>query len=387
MRPSPSEFSLRPHVALLVETSLASGRDILRGVARWVREHQPWALYIEPRSLESALPHWLDGWEGQGIIARVQSRAMAQQLRATGLPVVDVLGEVGETGFPLVHVDDGALADLAAEHLLALGFRHFGFVGLRGLNWSEARRDRFRERLVQEGLGLEVHDVEGHQPAWERVADDLAQWVTRLAKPCGVLLGSDQLGPTFFEACRRAGAVSPGEVGVLGVDDDQALCEVCDPPLSSLRAGHEGVGYAAASLLEGLLRGQTAPREPRRIAPEGITSRLSTGLRAVADRQVAQALGLIRQAAHLGLDVDTLARSVALSRSVLQRRFRQHLGTTIHTAILEARLQRACTLLQETDLSLVEVAERSGFTHQEYLGHVFRTRLNTTPAKYRDIKR
>lgn len=130
----------RPQVALLVETSLGSGRDILRGLACGVREFGPWALYHEPRSLEESVPHWLSLWKGDGIIARIQNEAIAEAVRATGLPTVDVLGVVDDAGFPIVHVDDAAIAHAAAEHLLERGFRHFGYFGIDGENWSERRR-------------------------------------------------------------------------------------------------------------------------------------------------------------------------------------------------------------------------------------------------------
>src|SRR6202034_3119966 len=125
----------RPHIALLVETSLASGRDILRGIARYVREHEPWSLYHEPHGLEKSVPRWLRRWNGDGIIARIQTRRIAQQLAASGVPVVDVLGVVPALPFPLVHVDNIAIARMAAQHLLDRGFRRFGFFGIEGENW------------------------------------------------------------------------------------------------------------------------------------------------------------------------------------------------------------------------------------------------------------
>lgn len=373
--------SRRPHVALLVETSLASGRDILAGITRYVREQGPWALYLEPRGLEAELPGWLEHWQGDGIIARIQNPAMAARIRATGIPAVDVLGEVRDSGIPLVHVDDRGIALLAAAHLQERRFRSLAFVGIEGRIWSEARRDAFLSRC--QGLEPRVFVFPSRPLAWEVLEDRLAAWVEALPKPAGIMLCSDQLGPAFLEACRRAEVEVPGEVAVIGVDDDAPLCEVCNPPLSSVRAGHEGVGYAAAALLSECMAGRRPSRTPRWIPPEGVTPRLSTEGLAVADRPVAQALRLIREQAATGLDVDTIARQVGLSRSVLQRRFRLHLDRTVHDAILEARTERACELLAQTDLPLAEIALRCGFRHQEYMGAMLRARLGTTPLKYR----
>ena len=122
-RAGSKSFTGPPHVALLVETSLASGRDILQGIARYTREHGPWSLYHQPRSLEEKLPIWLKTWKGDGIIARVQTPAMARAITQTGRPVVDVLGVVEGGAFPLVHVDNEAIGELAAGHLLERGLR------------------------------------------------------------------------------------------------------------------------------------------------------------------------------------------------------------------------------------------------------------------------
>lgn len=375
----------RLHVALLVETSLASGRDILRGIARHVREHESWALYHEPRSLEDSVPRWLRHWKGDGIIARIQNRAIAKEVAATGIPVVDVLGVV-PTRFPLVHVDDAAIARMGAEHLLERGLRRFGFFGISGENWSARRRDAFISRVEAAGCQGQVHELSrsaASSSSWETVEDDLAAWVRSLPKPAGVMVCSDQRGTQFLEACRRAGVSVPDSVAVISVDDDEPLCEVCNPPLTSVAANHFQVGYQAAALLSRLMAGKPAPANPVLVDPERVVTRLSTEVLAIEDEAVATALRLIREQACSGVQVEELARQAGLSRSVLQRRFRAALKRTVHQEILNVRLNRARDLLVDTRLSLVEVAERAGFNHQEYMGAVFRRRLRTTPARYR----
>ena len=376
----------RSHVALLIETSLASGRDILRGIARYVREHEPWSLYHEPHGLEKSVPRWLRDWKGDGIIARIQSRRMAQELAATGIPVVDVLGLVPNLRFPLVHVDNSAIGHMAAEHLLERGLRHFGFFGIQGESWSEQRYTGFSTAVAGVQRQVPVYqlsrDTSGKR-SWERAENKLARWINSLPKPVGVLVCSDQRGPQFLEACRRAGVSVPDEVAVIGVDNDEPLCEVCLPPLSSIEAAHTSVGYQAAALLDGLIRGLAAPRRPLLVEPREIIARPSTDLLAVADPIVAAALRLIREQAHTGLKVDALARQLGMSRSVLQRRFRTLLKRSVHQEILGARIKRARDLIVRTDLPLVQVAERAGFKHQEYMGAVFRARVGKTPAQLR----
>jgi LacI family transcriptional regulator len=376
----------RPHVALLVETSLASGRDILRGIARYVREHEPWALYHEPRSLGATLPSWLRQWRGDGIIVRAQNDRIARAVQATRIPAVDVLGVAPASRLPLVHVEDRAVAALGAEHLLERGFHHFGFVGIKGENWSERRRDGFRESLRGASLPVNVYEIPRSAMArvpWEKQEDALAAWVADLPRPAGVMVASDQLGPPLLEACRRARIEVPYELAIVGVDNDETLCEVCNPPLSSVNAGHQLLGYQAAALLDRLLQGAPAPAAPLLVPPQGVVMRKSTDVLATADRQVAAALRFIREFACQGLTAADVVGRVPVSRSVLQRRFRKELGRSIQEEIIHARLRRARQLLAETELPLVEVAERSGFKHQEYLGAIFKAKTGTTPAQYR----
>jgi len=218
---------------------------------------------------------------------------------------------------------------------------------------------------------------------WEKQEDALAAWLLDLPKPAGVMVASDQLGPQLLEACRRAGIEVPYELAVVGVDNDETLCEVCNPPLSSVNAGHQVLGYQAAALLDRLMKGGRAPSEPLYVQPQGVVTRKSTDVLATADRQVAAALRFIREYACQGLTAVDVVAHVPVSRSVLQRRFRKELGRSIQEEIVHTRLKRARQLLAETDLPLIEVAERTGFKHQEYLGAIFKAKTGTTPAQYR----
>lgn len=374
----------RRRVALIVETSLAPGREILQGIARYARSRGTWSTFVEPRTLDDAAPDWLATWCGHGIIARVQSRRVADAVLAAGVPVVDVLGVV--PGLPLVHTDDERIGATAAEHLLERGFRHFAFLGLSDENWSQRRRDAFRRQVATRARSCAIHETHRPDPtSWDVHVDELAAWVAALPKPCGVMVCSDQCGPALLEACRRASAPVPDEVAVIGVDDDEPLCESAGPGLSSVWPDHTQVGFAAAELLDRLMSGDpTCP--PRTIVPpRGVVTRRSTDVLAVDDRAVAAAVRVIREHAcdPGGLTIDDVAARVSVSRSVLQRRFRDAVGRTMHDEILHARLARARSLLSSTDLPIAAVARQAGFRHQQYLGAVFRREVGATPAQYR----
>lgn len=385
MRAKEGAGSSRPHVALLIETSLAPGRNILKGIAGYVREHHPWALYHEPHGLTESFPAWIRHWHGDGIIARVQTPKMAEELLASGVPVIDVLGVVPGKRFPLVHVDNVAIGRLAAEHLLERGLSHFAFFGIRGENWSEERCTSFLAAVKRVDREVSVCELPRRvQRSWERVENELSRWVASLPKPTGILVCSDQRGGQILEACRRAGVTVPDEVAVISVDNDEALCEVCDPPLSSVEADHAAVGYRAAALLDALLGGGRVPEEPVHVKPQRVVGRLSTDTLAIGDIAIASALRLIRERAHEGIGVADIALRVGLSRSVLQRRFRRLLNRSIHQEVVAAKVKRAQELLAMTTLPLAVVAERAGFKHQEYMGAVLKTRLGVTPREVRD---
>jgi len=380
-----------PHVALLIETSLGSGRDILRGIARYVRENGPWSIYLEPRSLGESVPSWLAGWDGDGIIVRLQDGRAADAVEASGLPAVDVLGVVRRPGLPLVHVDNAAVARLAAGHLLERGFRHFGFCGLDGLNWSDERRDAFAGAVAEAGGDCSFYTVRGEPGAagasWEDDQDHLAAWVRSLPRPSAVMACNDPRGQRVLEACRRTGIRVPDELAVIGVDNDEPICEIADPPLSSVVPDHERVGYEAAALLDRLRAGRAGPDPSVYVPPRGVVTRRSSDVLALADLEVAQAIHFIREHACGGIGVEDVCRRLDLSRSTLQRRFRRALGGTIHDEIIGARLKRAQELLAATDLPIPLIAERCGFIHQEYMGSVFRSRLDRTPASFRKASR
>lgn len=383
----PRKLRRRPHVAIIVETFLAPGRDIVRGIAKYVHEHQHWSIQLEPRRLEDSVPQWLRNWEGDGMIVRVQNRRIADAVKATKLPAVDVLGAVPDAGTPLVHVDNEAIAQQAAEHLIERGFRHFGFLGLQGANYSMQRWEAFAATIhaaEHDCSLLEVPQYARMRDSWEAHVDDIAHWVQSLRKPAGVMVCTDQRGPQLLEACRRVDLNVPDEIAVIGVDNDVTLCEVASPTLSSVCPNHTSVGYRAAELLDRMMNGDSLPTQPILQKPLGVIARLSTDVLAVDDPAIAMAVRFIRQHACEGIGVDEVVDRVALSRSVLQRRFRTLLGRSVHEEIVQTRIKRALSLLTDSDLPIGVIAEKAGFKHQEYMGAVFRAKLKRTPASIRN---
>lgn len=378
-----------PKVALLIETSNAYARELLHGVREWLRHHGPWTISLAEAGRGDAPPAWLPAWKGDGIIARIETPAIARAVAATGLPTVDVSAARLLPDLAWLETDDRAIAHTAAEHLRERGFRHFGYCGDDRFNWSRWRRDAFSNFLAQHGLDCTVFTTRpapgrpAQPPNWEAELAALMRWLKALPKPVGVFAGYDIRGVQVLEACRRLGAHVPDEVAVLGVDNDELLCDLADPPLSSVIPDVRRTGYEAAALLDRLMRGEKLRGEGRLFAPLGVATRQSTDVVAVADKHISTAIRFIRERACNGITVADVVKQVPLSRRILETRFQKLLGRSPHEQIMAVKLERVKRLLAETDLSLAVIADRAGFKHVEYLSVAFKRQTGVTASEYR----
>jgi len=375
-----------PHVALLIETSRTYGRDLLRGVKRYITEHGPWSVYMELRALDSKVPPWLKHWRGDGILTRSGSQAMVDAVCETGAPTVEMRATRLRHNFPFIGIDNRAMGQMVAEHLLERGFRRFGVYEIDIEGYFEERRDNFIETLRAAGYPCSVFHAQGHRerPAeWEKQQDHLARWVAGLEKPVGLLACTDQLGFWLLDACNRAGVAVPEEAAVVGAENEESLCTMSTPPLSSVRFPGERMGYEAAALLDRMMAGELAPQEPTLIPPLGIVTRQSSDVVAVEDHDVAEALRFIREHAREGITVEDVLRRVAMSRSALERRMRETIGRTPKSEILRVQINLVRELLADTDLTLAAIAHKAGFRHPQYMAEVFKQKLGQTPGEYR----
>lgn len=384
--------SERRRVGLLIESSRAYGRGLLLGISKYVRERHGWSVRFQEWKWTDGPPAWLEHWKGDGIIARIETRRLGLALRQLSIPVVDVRGSVPDLGFPLLDTDDREVAHLAADHLLERGFRQCGYCGFVGANYSDKRSRWFQQAVVQ-GRGrcsiysppqpaTHAQTIE-HEKRGLLHEEHLMRWLVELPKPVGIMACNDIRGQQVLAACRRAGLLVPDEVAVVGVDNDEVLCELSDPPLTSVVPNTARIGYEAAGLLQKLMSGEATPPRPRLISPLGIATRLSTDVLAIPDRAIAAVLRNIREHACSGIRVSALLKVAALSRTVFERRFTRLVGRSPKAEILRVQLGRARQLLADTDLPLPQIAERCGFRHPEYFNAIFRLKVGIPPGRYR----
>lgn len=371
----------RPRVALLIETSNRYGRQLLRGIRQWEHENGPWALRLVEQGRGATVPGWLKTWDGDGIIARAEHRGIAQALKATGIPVVDVSAAVERSMFPQVVTNSQEVTALAFAHFRDRGLTNLAYCGAAGFRWASQRGRYFGEEVRSQGLDFHEFELAERTPEAELRA--MGRWLKRLPKPVGVLACYDIRGQQVLEACYSAGLRVPDDVSVLGVHNDVLLCELCDPPLSSVVPDAAGAGALAASLLADLMAKKKVPVKAHMIAPLGVATRQSTDIVAVADERVAEAVRFIRREVCNGINVADVLRAVPMARTALERRFREVLGCAPRQLIERIRLERVRALLAETESTVAEVADRTGYAHPEYLSVAFKRATGETPREWR----
>ncbi|MFT3787371.1 MAG: DNA-binding transcriptional regulator [Tepidisphaeraceae bacterium] len=330
---------------------------------------------------------WLRDWQGDGIIAGLNDPS-ALALANQSIPVVDVSGILTLHGIPTVRANHAAVGRLGAEHLLERGFRHFAFCAYLDWDWSQLRKKQFMATVIERGGTCALHELPfpdgpGGPVEWEQQQRAMAAWIHSLPKPVGVMAVNDLMGQRLLEACQRLGIHVPEQVAVVGCDNDEMVCQVASPPLSSVIINDHQRGYEAAALLDRLMQGERQSGMNILVEPGGVVTRASTDIMAIEDELVVQALRFIRDHACDGIGVTDVVLRVPISRGMLERRFRKVVGRTINNELVRVRINRAIELLSQTDLELKVVAHKAGFGNQSYMTSVFQERVGRTPGSYR----
>jgi LacI family transcriptional regulator len=373
-------------IGLVFSHGLAYCRGALRGVKQYARAKQDWTLLLvapEPRAVRS-----LGRLDVAGLIVHVYTAACAAAVAALGRPFVSVSGVLPDLAGPRIGPDDDAVGRLAAEHLLDRGLRNFAFVGHDNRGYAIRREAGFRRALAARGHAphgyLERDSVQFNPMGYLWALDVAVQrWVQRLPKPVGIFASTDIWGVQLAEVCRQTGLRVPEDVALVGVDNDDLLCEVARPSLSSIALPTERIGFEAAALLDRILARERPSLRPRLLPPIGVVARQSSDVLALDDPEVAAAVRFIREHSHTSIGVKDVLRAVTISRRSLERRFQAALDRTVWEEIRRAHLERAKSLLAGTAMPMWAVAEQAGFSDPRQLSVVFRQETGLTPTAYR----
>jgi LacI family transcriptional regulator len=375
-------------VAVLVKSDRYCHREVVAGVARYMRGAQRWSVYLEDERA-SQMPD-LRSWRGHGIIADLDDPAIARAVTGLKIPVVGFGGftEPAQVNpsVPYVASDSDEMGRIAAEHLMACGLEHFAYLGAprhRYNYWSERRAAAFTARLARAGRACHMLTSRYRSARrWEALQQSLCAWIDTLPRPIGILACNDDHARYLLEACQRLELRVPHDVAILGVDNDPIRCEMSVPTLSSIEQCADGVGYQAAAILDRMLRGVDVPRWTV-VQPTGLVVRASTDFVIARDPVVARAIRFLYDHVSKPIGVPDVADHVGVSRSTLDKRFRRLLGRTVHDEIERLRVKTAQRLLRSTDLPIRAIATQSGYANEIYLGFVFRRAVGISPGKFR----
>jgi LacI family transcriptional regulator len=378
-------------VALIYDATTAYDLQVIRGVAAYLQTGAGWNVYIEESALKDQRLPELSSWEGDGIIANFDHPAVARRVVESQLPAVGFGSGYGwydaKSKIPYFFTNNRAIARLAAEHLANRGFRSYGFYGFprTAVNgWSEEREREFAQHLKERGFTCQVyHGRQRSNRRWTDVQKALCVWLQSLPKPVGLMAANDHRARHLLEASRICGLRVPEDVAVIGVDNDEVLCGLSTPLLSSIEQGARRMGHKAAALLDQIMSGKLPERNHYVVDPVGVVTRSSTDILPFEDVQIAKAVTFIREHACDGIKVPDVVAAVRASRSGLDSRFKSAVGRTLHNAIRDAQLERARSLVMDTTLSPKEVAAISGFRSVQHMNSLFREAFGLPPAAYR----
>lgn len=379
------------HVAVFVDGADSHSRGVLRGVGRYKDElPHPWSLLPVRRRRFEMPSLCLKSWarQGDGIIATVDSPEVELALHTCGLPVVNLSGALEKPAFPTCIQDPEQAARMAVSVFCERGFSYFAVVGFEGMRCSVECARYFKSLLEERGLPCAELTFSIKDMQADRVGALITTWLRRVPQPLALWACDDEMALHVVNACLRAGIRVPEQVAVLGMDNDEMLCEAATPPISSIISNAEEIGYRAARRLHRLMNGEP-DAEPQvvTVPPRSVRLRRSTDLHAVDDPHVAKALRIIEQEACSGLRVVDLIAQVPVARRLLERRFKAAVGRTLLQEIWRVQCRQAAELMESTKLPMLDIAERCGYEHPEHFSVVFKKVMGLPPGAYRNQHR
>jgi LacI family transcriptional regulator len=369
-------------VGIAVDGTTGYGRGVMRGVMRYANLQRRWLIHEQMRS-DSKKP-----WpQCDGVIIAGLSRDAYHRLAAQAQFVVHCSGTVHDPRTPAFCLDDMLAGETAANHLLDCHLEHFGFFGRSWSPISVNRAMGFQSAIGKRGYSCSMCPADWPEP--DQVENphwpQLIEWIREQPKPLGVMAVDDSAAHDLAAACLHYDIPVPEQVAIIGVNNDDLLCESAWPPISSVEGDFSRMGYAAAAMMERMLEGYKpgASEMMNRFPPLGVVRRMSTDVLAIDDPNVAAALQYIRLHACDPCSVPDVLREVPVNRRWLERQFVEKLGRTPHEEITRVRMQTAERLLLRADLTLPMVSHRCGFSAVSNFAQTFRKATKTTPGQYR----
>ncbi len=376
-------------ILLLTDFSSGYGRSLLEGVVRYAREAGPWAFYRMPlyyRELhgDEGVVRWAEEWGADAIIAQLTDVDL-DILNRLDIPIIVQNYKERYHGLSNLTGDYYGTGVMAASFFIRKGYKAFAYYGFLDTVWMRERGEGFRDTVADHGYPVYVLDDDGQMSGgqWNFDAERVSRWLLDLPKPVALFACDDYYALQITEVCKMYNIDIPGDIAVLGVDNDNLLCNISDPSLSSIELDVENGGYEVGKLLHQFIEKKiTAPVDVI-IKPVRIVARGSTERFAVSDKYIGHVLDYIDENYRNPLSVDDLIRIIPYSRRVLEKKFKGETGMSVYQYIQQQRIDKFASLLIATHLPLVEAAANAGFTDYKNISRIFVKMKGMTPLQYR----
>lgn len=378
-------------IILLTDFGEEYGTSLLKGITRYSQKYGPWVFcrmpgyYRETKGMDGIVK-WAKDWKANGILGQFYNDSNIEKLWNEGIAVVAQDFKERHASIPNITGDYFKTGRMGAEYFLRKGFENFAFYGFKNIVWSRERSQGFEKRVNEEGY--KVHYFEHKRQfksreLWYYKPSALSKWLKALPKPIALMACDDNQGMHITEACRLTNIRIPEEVAVLGVDNDEMLCNLSDPPLSSIGLDTIKGGYEAARLMHTMIKSKNKEFYDIVVEPTQIITRNSTDIYAAKDEYVGMGLKFIHNNIENNLKVADVLEQVPLSRRSLEKRFLQVTGYPVYEYIFNLRIEKFTQKLLETDLSVFEIAVDLGLNDAKNIARQFRQIKGCTPSEYR----
>ena len=375
---------------LLLTDSSGYSRRLLQGIVQYSKEHGPWVFFHMPLYYcemygDVGVVQWAKKWEADAVIAQLEN-VDVDQLRELKIPVI--IHDFKEQAKNIYNMtgDYFKTGEIAADFFLKRGFTNFAYYGSNDMVWSRERANGFRSSIEAQGYFLSVLNNDfGRYERWSYNPATLSDWLLALPKPIALFACDDDYAARVTETCKIYNISVPEEVAVLGVDNDELICNISDPPLSSIVLDVENGGYRVAALLHRLMNKEPPPDSEIVIPPLRIELRKSTEKYIVADKYILRAIEFIRNNYDKDISINDVTRKVPLSRGILEKRFKKEVKVSMYQYLLQYRIDRFSEFLIKTDKPLSELAFMCGFNEYKNIARIFRKYNNMTPQQYRNL--
>lgn len=381
-------------ILFLTDFSEAYARNLLLGIARYAHAvGQAWSLCRLPLSIRDkfgieAVIDLAKKMRADAVIGQFYNTDNVELFARNGIITIAQDFKARFTTIPNITGPHFLAGKMGAEYFAKKGFRHFAFYGTRDVVWSDERMQGFREtvRAANPSFTFSALCKNTQNALWDYDTNQLVTWLQSLSKPVAIMACDDNHAYHITEACQQGEGGGrlriPDDIAVLGVDNDETICRLSSPNLSSLNQNIEQGGYDVAQLIDRILRDPATPREDVMVQPTHIVTRQSTDIYANNDQHIAEVLKYIHENISQKITVDELVELVPLSRRLLETRFKRSMGTSIYDYILQTRIEKVAQLLCE-GMSVSEAAIELGFSDIKNLSRMFRQQRGMTPSEYR----